>query len=172
MTISDSDFQRLKEKVEILNGDRRQAADKRAFRYGEIKALHELIASLRGGATELEVRIKVIASDAGGLRVEVEDVQTRVTSAQQAIDTANGRLSQLNQRIAGAQYNIDAVANSVSSAEQKLNAIRAGAGGVTLHEPVSANVGAVPNAEQFNRAVTDIHDLFDALRQLRAVISA
>ena len=177
MALTESDLLRIKEKVEVLNGDRRAALDKRAFRYGEIRDLEEFIAKLRGGAAELGGKVESIGIDAQEIRATLERavndigaLQGDVGELRASINAASQEIQLLQNRISAARMDIDAVVGNTSTVQQDLETIRKDMTRLNVPGQTSINVAATPTAEQFNKAVADIGALVIAVRNIKGII--
>lgn len=174
MAVSDSEFQRVKEKVEVLNGDRRTALDKRAFRYGEIRDLQEFIAKLRNGAEELGDRIEDIGVDTQALVAtvarlvgDVNDLKEDTNQLRQRINKANSDITELAVRIGNARIDIDAIVSNTSTVQIELDEIQRNIKSLSLPNQQSSNVSDAPNANQYNRLVADVAAIISVLREFK-----
>ncbi|AXF51450.1 hypothetical protein PQA73_gp22 [Erwinia phage Pavtok] len=181
--VSISEFQRLKETVEVLagmRGDKRMAA----LRMGTVADLQELIAGLKLSAGSLSTSLThisdAVAAAEGtlvGTQQNISDLQGRVGQIDGSIDAlarqvsgVSTTLTNLNRELDQAEQRIAAVSQQASDTASQLQQVRLSAGGVNIPAQQSGDVGGTPTASDFNHLVADVRAVLAALTQLKTAV--
>lgn len=186
-SVSLTEFNMLKEKVAVLNGERAAAEARRALRYSELGDVNELIASLREEADAFEstlselgvtlssvsTSIQALAKQNTALSGEVDALTSDVADLAAALGAAEERVKLLQDNLDGAQKNVDAIANNQSTTSQEVSAMRTAAGGISIPAQTSGALaaGATVAAEDFNKVVSDLGGLLAALSALKSAVA-
>lgn len=178
-------FRAMKEKVEILNGDRGDRR-KSAMREGDAQDLREFIANLRKGTADVQKDLadavslldqlgENIATISGSLdetKADVEATTQALGTAQQLLSQLQLSLSTVQSSIVDAQASIDALDQSGAAVAADLSALKAGAGSVTIPPVTSAPVSAPPTASEHNALLDEVIAQRDALIALKAAVAS
>lgn len=194
---TDAEARTLREKVEVLNGDRGDRT-RRALRVGEMANLQELLAALRRGATELDSRIGVIASnvqtaegDVAALDAALAALDGTVLGFDAALTAVYDSLGTLNvvvtnqgnaaaaltTRVTAAESAIGdadtaatALALRVTATEGDIEDIQTAVGAVVAATITATTIAGAPTAADYNKVVDDIAALRTMLLAMQAGI--
>lgn len=158
-----TDLRILREKVEILFGDRGEPG-KAALRRGEIDALAEYIASLRQGAAAIGKTLEGIASEVASTKIDVITLQGEVATAQADLVTLQGGIDDIGDQLATISTDLTAATDGLSNLKANVAAVGIPAVGTT-------HVTADPTQDDFNDLLDDLAAIRTALANLRGAIT-
>ena len=179
MQINMNDLRILKEKLEILTGERGDP-QLAAIRMRVLGQLQELISKLRISATELQndintldlglqgtqLQLDTVQSNVGTLQSSVTTIQGDIASIQTDLSTAQTTLSQLDADITALQTDVGGLATLSTRFDQMQTDVT----GVSIPSPAQGTIAAAPTAAQFNGLVSDIAALTNAVTALKNAI--
>lgn len=194
------DWRILKEKVEILNGDRGNR-EKAALRVGEARDLREFIANLRLGTTDIQKSLDAANVALTTLSEDLSSVQSQLDVAAEQLETATDGLAAAQATLDALEPTVEALAESLSDAEDAILAlgdiagevdalnltvgsliptvaglgtaiddIKTNAAAVTIPSATATTVAAPPTAAEHNALLDDVAGLRLALSSLKAAI--
>lgn len=178
-SINIQEWQTLKEKVEILAGERGNP-EFAAIRVRVLGQLQELISKLRISATDLQndintidqnlqttqTQLDTLESSVTFLQNDVNAVQTDISTIQTDLSTAQTTLTQLDADIATLQSDVGGLATLSTRFDQMQTDVT----GVSIPSPAQGTIAAAPTAAQFNGLVSDIAALTNAVTSLKNAI--
>jgi chromosome segregation ATPase len=176
-------FRQLKEKVEILNGDRGDQR-KAAMRQGDAQDLREFIANLRKGTADVQKdladavdKLNQLGTTLDQVEQSLDDTKADLEQTEQALVAAQATLSTLQQTLTSVQSSIEQAQQSIEALDQssaavasELAALRAAATGVTVPDVSAVAVSAPPTAAEYNALLGDLIAMRTALLSLKAAI--
>ena len=179
MQISMNDLRILKEKLEILTGERGDP-QLAAIRMRVLGQLQELISKLRISATDLQndintidqnlqttqTQLDTLESSVTFLQNDVTTLQTDISTIQTDLSTAQTTLTQLDADIATLQSDVGGLATLSTRFDQMQTDVT----GVSIPSPAQGTIAAAPTAAQFNGLVSDIAALTNAVTALKNAI--
>lgn len=184
MSISAQEMRVIKEKVEVLNGDRgnRRLA---ALRTGDGQDLREFIAKLRKGTADVQrdlaIAVETQAALAASLATTQDDLATTnsalaaaqdaLTALDASLTSISGDVATLETAITTAQDAIDALGDSGATIAADVADIRAGAAAVTIDAATASTVAAPPTAAEHNALLADVDALRVALTAIKAAVA-
>lgn len=194
------DWRVLKEKVEILNGDRGDGA-KAALRVGEAKDLREFIANLRRGTADVQKDLAIamtslaaLSENLSAVQLQLDDAEEQLTTttegladAQDALDALEPTVAALGESLAAAeaailalgdiagevddlQTSVGTLITTVAGQGAAINDIKTDAAAVAVPAATASTVGAAPTAAEHNALLDDVAGLRTALTNLKAAI--
>lgn len=185
-SINIQEWQTLKEKVEILAGERGNP-EFAAIRVRVLGQLQELISKLRISAKDLQNDINTIdqnlqgtqtqldtlessvtflQNDVNAVQTDVTTLQTDISTIQTGLSTAQTTLTQLDADIATLQSDVGGLATLSTRFDQMQTDVT----GVSIPSPAQGTIAAAPTAAQFNGLVSDIAALTNAVTALKNAI--
>ena len=179
MQINMNDLRILKEKLEILTGERGDP-QLAAIRMRVLGQLQELISKLRISATELQndintldqnlqgtqLQLDTVQSNVGTLQSSVTTIQGDIASIQTDLSTAQTTLTQLDADIAALQTDVGGLATLSGNFDQIQTDVTA----VSIPGATQGTVAAAPTAAEFNQLLSDVNALRTALTNLKNAI--
>lgn len=172
------DYRVLKEKVEILFGQR---GDKRmaAMRAGDAIDLREFIAALRKGTADVqrdlkdaEASLETLANSLSTTQSNLADTNSALASAQSTLGTLAGNVASLQADIETAQDAIDTLGDSGALISARVDDIQSAVGAVPVPTLTSADAAAAPTMGEHNALRADVVALTSALASLISAISS
>lgn len=177
-------FRTLREKVEILYGDRGDRR-KAAMREGDAEDLREFIARLRKGTadvqkdlavavetlTQLSTDLDTIGASLDETRTDLDQTKAGLEAAQGTLTALQSSLSSVQDAIAAAQSAIDTLDQSGAAVAQDLLTLKTATAAVTIPDMASDDVVAAPTAAEHNLLRADVVAMRDALTAMRAAVS-
>jgi len=199
MTIADAEFRKLKEIVEVLNGDRGdQKKSQAALRRAQLlevetfiatvkesaaairKSLEALVEEVRlaqGDILELTARIgnaeqnlQILEDELAELQLEVNALDGRIQSLQEQADGIEQQLAEAQGQITAVTGDLTSLQTTVNGVRDTLNGIRTRVAGVNIPGLSSGNVSAAPTAGEYNALRADVASLRQALVDLKTAI--
>ena len=175
---NDQSFRVLKEKVEILNGDRGDGR-KAAVREGDAQDLREFIAKLRKGTADVQKNLAEAVETMAQLAADLETTQGDLGEAQDAISTAQDSLTALATAIADvetsisdAQAAIETLDSSGATIAATVDDIQDAAAAVSIPGMASTPVAAAPTQAEHNSLIDDVAAIRTALISLKAAVAS
>lgn len=193
MQINMNDVRILKEKLEILTGERGDP-QLAAIRVRALGQLQELISKLRISATDLQNDINTLDQSLQSTQSQLYTVQTNVGTLQNDVVALDGNVSTLQSSVTALQGDIATIQTDLSTAQTTLTqlyadiaTLQADVGGlatlstrfdqmqtdvtgVSIPSPAQGTIAAAPTAAQFNGLVSDIAALTNAVTALKNAI--
>lgn len=186
MAISDAEYRVLKEKVEVLNGDR---GDKdrsmAALRRRDLRALQELSAGNAKAITQAGVEQQQSSATLTDLRQRMSAAEERLvalSAASEALGTRTGdleaELQAVSDRLAAAEQQgvqqadeIAAIQLDLAAVEQGIADMTARVKAVTVPALKAKAVTAAPTADQYNDLLADVTAVRKAVLDIKAAIA-
>lgn len=193
MQINMNDLRILKEKLEILTGERGDP-QLAAIRVRALGQLQELISKLRISATDLQNDINTLDQSLQSTQSQLNTVQTNVGTLQTDVAALDGNVSTLQGNVTSLQSDIAAIQTDLSTAQTTLAqldadiaALQTDVGGlatlsdnfdqiqmdvtaVSIPGATQVTVAAPPTAAEFNQLLSDVNALRTALTNLKNAI--
>ena len=193
MQINMNDLRILKEKLEILTGERGDP-QLAAIRVRALGQLQELISKLRISATDLQNDINTLDQNLQGTQSQLDTVQTNVGTLQTDVAALDGNVSTLQGNVTSLQSDIAAIQTDLSTAQTTLSqldadisALQTDVGGlatlsnnfdqiqmdvtaVSIPVATQVTIAAPPTAAEFNQLLSDVNALRTALTNLKNAI--
>lgn len=193
MQINMNDLRILKEKLEILTGERGDP-QLAAIRVRVLGQLQELISKLRISATELQNDINTLDLGLQSTQSQLDTVQTNVGTLQTDVAALDGNVSTLQSSVTTLQGDIATIQTDLSTAQTTLSqldadiaALQTDVGGfatlsdnfdqiqtdvtaVSIPGATQGAVAAPPTAAEFNQLLSDVNALRTALTDLKNAI--
>lgn len=199
MTIADAEFRRLKEIVEVLNGDRGDKnKSQAALRRAQLQEVETFIATVKDSATairksleslveevreaqgdilELTARIgnaeqnlQILEDDLAALQLEVNALDGRIQSLQTQADGIEQQLIEAQNQITTVTGDLSSLQTTVNSVRDTLNGIRSRVSAVNIPGLSSGEVAAPPTAAEYNALRSDVAALRQAMVELKTAI--
>lgn len=200
MAVPDAEFRALREKVEVLNGDRgdkdRSQAALRRAQLAEVqqfvatlkKSAEELRKTLEGVASELAIsqgdilelaarighaedNLQILEDDLDKLQGEVTDLDGRIESLQGQADDIESQLASAKGQIADVTGDLTALQSAVNGVRDTVAAIRQRAATVDVPSLSSSTVAAPPTAGDYNALQGDVAAMRQAILNLKAAVA-
>jgi chromosome segregation ATPase len=200
MTIADAEFRKLKEIVEVLNGDRGdQKRSQAALRRAQLLEVETFIATVKESATairkslealveevrlaqgdilELTARIgnaeqnlQILEDELAELQQEVSALDTRIQSLQEQADGIEQQLAEAQGQITAVTGDLTTLQTTVTGVRDTLNGIRTRVGAVNIPGLASSDIGAAPTASDYNTLRADVANLRQALVNIKTAIT-
>lgn len=193
MQINMNDLRILKEKLEILTGERGDP-QLAAIRVRALGQLQELISKLRISATDLQNDINTLDQNLQGTQSQLDTVQTNVGTLQNDVAALDGNVSTLQSSvttlqgdIASIQIDLSTAQTTLSQLDADISALQTDVGGlatlsnnfdqiqmdvtaVSIPGATQVTVAAPPTAAEFNQLLSDVNALRTALTNLKNAI--
>jgi len=193
MQINMNDLRILKEKLEILTGERGDP-NLAAIRVRVLGQLQELISKLRISATDLQNDINTLDQSLQSTQSQLNTVQTNVGTLQTDVAALDGNVSTLQGNVTALQSDIAAIQTDLSTAQTTLSqldadiaALQTNVGGlatlsdnfdqiqtdvtaVSIPGATQGAVAAPPTAAEFNQLLSDVNALRTALTNMKNAI--
>ena len=186
MTTANQEFLIIKQKVEVLAGERgdpRQAAIRMIY----LSQLQNLIGKLTKSTNDLQVLVSNINEDVLDVRADVTLMQGDVATVQQALSDANDNLDslesdiiQLKQDVTGLsdatadvhqlQLDVGNLQTAQANTQSEVTQIKTDVTAVAIPAMSQGAVAAPPTAAQFNNLVSDVAALRTALLSMKTAI--
>ena len=185
-SINIQEWQTLKEKVEILAGERGNP-EFAAIRVRVLGQLQELISKLRISAMDLqndintidqnlqttqtqldtlESNVTFLQNDVNAVQTDVTTLQTDISTIQTDLSTAQTTLTQLDADIATLQSDVGGLATLSTRFDQMQTDVTA----VSISGATQGTVAAPPTAAEFNQLLSNVNALRTALTDLKNAI--
>lgn len=172
MAISEQEFRRLKESIEILAG-MRGSKDQAAVRRAELGRLQNALVDFNNTA---EAIAKAISAElnASITALQGKDGQhDQQIKALQDADVATGkRLDGVDTTTGKLRTDLDALSGKVTANAKIVTDTKTAAGAVTVPAMTSADATAAPTAAQYNALRADVTALRKAVLDLQKAISS
>lgn len=201
MTISDAEFRRLKETVEILSGERgdskksqaalRQVQLQDVQRFitdvkdsaaairknledlvGEVHEAQEDIRDLTARIGNAEDNLVILEDDLIALQGDVSALDGRIQTLQGQADDIEGQLGQAQQQITTVTGDLTNLQDTVKGVRDMISGIRTRVGAVSVPNLSSSTVAAPPTAAEYNALQGDVAAMRQALIDLKGAITA
>ena len=193
MQINMNDLRILKEKLEILTGERGDP-QLAAIRMRVLGQLQELISKLRISTTDLQNDINTLDQNLQVTQSQLDTVQTNVGTLQNDVAALDGNVSTLQSSVTVLQGDIATIQTDLSTAQTTLTqldadiaALQTDVGGlatlsnnfdqiqmdvtaVSIPGATQVTVAAPPTAAEFNQLLSDVNALRTALTNLKNAI--
>lgn len=192
--LTQNDLLRMKEKIEVLGGER---GDKRksAIRMEYLLKLQELIGNIKGSANELKLLVERIdadvgtlqgdvqavqadvsylQTDVGALKTDVVDITATMAEIQQDLGNASSDLQTLENDILSLQNDVNDLASldaRVDDLETDLDGVHTAVSAVVIPDMTQGNVTAAPTDANFNALVADVAALRQSVVNLKTAIA-
>lgn len=187
------EWQILKEKVEILAGERGDP-NLAAIRVRVLGQLQELISKLRISATDLQNDINTLDQSLQSTQSQLNTVQTNVGTLQtdvaaldSDVSTLQGNVTTLQGEIATVQTDLNTAQTTLTQLDADIAALQTDVGGlatlsdnfdqiqmdvtaVSIPGATQVTVAAPPTAAEFNQLLSDVNALRTALTNLKNAI--
>lgn len=199
MTIADAEFRKLKEVVEVLNGDRGdKAKSQAALRRAQLQEVETFIATVKESAAAIRKELEVLVEEVREAQGDILELTARIGNAEQnlqiledelaalqlEVTALDGRIQTLQTQADGielqltdAQGQITAVTGDLTSLQttvngvrDMLNGIRTRVGAVDIPSLTSSAVAAPPTAGDYNALRNDVAAMRQALLDLKSAI--
>ena len=186
MQISMNDLRILKEKLEILTGERGDP-QLAAIRMRVLGQLQELISKLRISATELQNDINTLDQNLQGTQSQLNTVQTDVATLDGNVNTLQFNVTSLQSDIAAIQTDLSTAQTTLAQLDADIAALQTDVGGlatlsdnfdqiqtgvtaVSISGATQGTVAAPPTAAEFNQLLSDVNALRTALTNMKNAI--
>jgi chromosome segregation ATPase len=164
------EYRVLKEKVEVLNGDRGDSS-KQAMRRGEVTDLQNFIAQLRKGETDIQRALKKAQTDLATAQQQITDLDTEVSTAEQSITDLNQQIAAAQSAITAAQAAITALGANGAAIAGTVSNLQDAVAAITIPALTSASVSLPPTAADFNSLRDDVVAIHGALQDMKTAIA-
>lgn len=193
MQINMNDLRIIKEKLEILTGERGDP-QLAAIRVRVLGQLQELISKLRISAIDLQNNIDTLDQSLQNTQSQLDTVQSNVGTLQtdvaaldSDVSTLQGNVTTLQGEIATVQTDLSTAQTTLTQLDADIAALQTDVGGlatlsdnfdqmqtdvtaVTIPGATQGNVAAPPTAAEFNQLLSDVNALRTALTNLKNAI--
>ncbi len=186
MQISMNDLRILKEKLEILTGERGDP-QLAAIRMRVLGQLQELISKLRISATDLQNDINTLDQGLQSTQSQLNTVQTDVATLDGNVNTLQSSVTALQGDIASIQTDLSTAQTTLTQLDADIAALQTDVGGlatlsgnfdqiqtdvtaVSIPGATQGTVAAAPTAAEFNQLLSDVNALRTALTNLKNAI--
>lgn len=184
VNITDQEWRKLREKVEVLNGDRGDAQKTmRAVRYKDFLTLTTSLSSTSSGVSslnqsisDLQTQINSIKNDGTSNSSDITTIKAQIATLMADDDSQQGEIAALQTWKATATGQISALqtgltatntaATALATRVTNLESAQTAANGVTLDDVTSADVTDAPTAADFNALRADVIALRTTVEQL------
>lgn len=187
MTIQEVEFRKLKEAVEVLNGDRGDKdRSQSAIRRVQIKEVEKFIADVKESASVIRKNLEALVVEVVDAQQEILELTARISNTEQnlqileddltaldgRIQTLQGQADGIESQLAEAQDQLDAITLDVTAISTTLSNIRTGVAAVGILPLTSSNLSLPPSASDYNALRDDVVNLRQALVSIKAAITA
>lgn len=193
MQINMNDLRILKEKLEILTGERGDP-QLAAIRVRVLGQLQELISKLRISAIDLQNNIDTLDQSLQNTQSQLDTVQSNVGTLQtdvaaldSDVSTLQGNVTTLQGEIATVQTDLNTAQTTLTQLDADIAALQTDVGGlatlsdnfdqiqmdvtaVSIPGATQVTVAAPPTAAEFNQLLSDVNALRTALTDLKNAI--
>ena len=186
MQINMNDLRILKEKLEILTGERGDP-QLAAIRMRVLGQLQELISKLRISATDLQNDINTLDQGLQSTQSQLNTVQTDVASLDGNVNTLQSSVTTLQGDISAIQTDLSTAQTTLTQLDADIAALQTDVGGlatlsnnfdqiqtdvtaVSIPGATQGTVAAPPTAAEFNQLLSNVNALRTALTDLKNAI--
>lgn len=171
------EFSRLKEKVEILNGERGDR-NKAALRRSDLSQIQTLLAFLRQNGGDMTATIAAMQQSIVSVQAALNTAQQAISDlnidlgvVQSALSDAETAISTLQDDLETLQTGLDDLVDQVQGIETDLSDLKVAAAAVSIPALSSTPISSAPTDADFNTLLSDLTNVRQALSQLQAAIS-
>lgn len=172
MTTANQEFLIIKQKVEVLAGERgdpRQAAIRMVY----IDKLQELVERLSISTINMQKVIGGLNTDVSGIVTSIDKIEVDLKSAQDGLLEINNELAILKDdldTLNGLHDELEIVKGSVDSVTNDVSTLKQDVSLVIVPAMNQGNIAAAPTAAQFNNLVADVGNLRSAIIAIKDAI--
>lgn len=200
MALSDAELRIMKEKIEILNGDRGdKARGKSALRREDITAVEKIVVTNKASTSDLSKKLEELIVEVQAAKDDITDIETWKAATEITLGTLTDDLDQAkadidsielivadiqtglgnaNLAIDGLQATTAALTDDLSDAvvllgqvKDAVDGIKSRATSVSVPAITSVAITAAPTAGEYNALRTDVINLRTALVSLKSAIT-
>jgi len=197
---TDQEWRILKEKVEVLNGDRGdRAKSKAALRRDQLIATEKLVADLKASADALQKSLSGVQASVQAAQNDLNRLVSRAAATEEQLSQVESSLTQIGSEIGQIGQQISDVSDqaaantgrldsidtqlttigsrretaetSINSVSDGLSSLKTNAGAVTVQEITSSPVAAPPTAAEYNSLLDDLTSVRAALVNIQSAIA-